>query len=214
MSTFKNKKLFLKAIKQHIPIVPCLDYYFGIVDVVNKIWAKSPKVHTDYIEREKIHQELKNIDLPIIIILLESPHKDEFNEKPYMPAKGDTGKKILQYFPAKCPALPCPKYRVLLVNAIQYQCSLGVPTKNNRTDIFLYMWSKKNIKRNLEKRLKKYSSNIIINCCTKSGVENLRCLVQKEISKYKYEKQVKFYSAVHPSIWKNTSKIHLGGWQK
>ena len=211
MPITKNSRLFLKAIKQHIPMKPCEDHFFGTVDTQNKRWIISPTSHTDYNERCKIHKQLVAEKLPVLVILLESPHKDEFENTPYMPAKGNTGKNLLKYFAARCPSLPASMYKVLLVNVIQYQCSLGVPTKNNRTDIFLSMWEKTPIKNSLTRRLKKCSPAVIINCCTKGGDSNLRVMIQNEINEIQYENIPLFYHASHPSFWKQSTIIHSNG---
>jgi hypothetical protein len=73
--------------------------------------------------------------LPAIVIVLESPHKDEYlydmkKIKPIAPAQGVTGEKIDSYLIDIINAyknlmkINQPEYRVLLVNPIPYQTSL------------------------------------------------------------------------------------------
>ena len=70
-----------------------------------------------------------------LIVILESPHKDEFIGD-LGPAKGKTGRLIRKWIGTDELGLSqYRKYGLILVNAIQNQCSLGIST-NLQLDIF------------------------------------------------------------------------------
>ena len=168
-------------------------------------------------ERKKINDKVKKEkDCKVIALVLESPHKHEFfnndtiRENP-CPAMGTTGENIHKYFseclfkfiPYKkdknksvkinnCIKMLNGKYKVVLINAIQYQCSLGKDTKTFRDKIFSEMWENKEVKDCFRTRLGSYNPDIIINCCTKGHYGDseedkknyLRKKVQDEINDY------------------------------
>ena len=79
------------------------------------------------------------------------------------------------------------QYAIMLVNAIQYQCSLGKETKYYRDAVFDEMWKEEDgDEQSLKVRLEKINPDIIINCCTKGRYteeeETIRARVQKVIS--------------------------------
>lgn len=108
-----------------------------------------------------------------IIVVLESPHIDEFDVfgNPIAPLIND-GLFKSKFF-SKLPNGILQKangsvYQVIFVNAIQLQCSLGVPTAYYRDYVFLYYWER--LHKDFEERLKSLISicniELIINCCT------------------------------------------------
>lgn len=124
-------------------------------------------------------------DLPKLIFILESPHKREFNNegKPLGPAKGRTGCKFDN---ALCNFLVLAQhhydcfvhgeYEVWLVNAVQYQVSLGAKPKEYRSILFQVIWHSFG-KKDFEKRLKKLltpanQGSVIFNACTKGSEIN------------------------------------------
>ena len=146
-----------------------------------------------------------------IVIVLESPHTNEFfkdNNKwqSIGPACGKTGKHLylwlpevlLKYFPfvvdeetkkAKYYSLKDIEsglYAIKLVNAIQFQCSLGKDTAECRDAVFSEMWDKNEAIDSFIKRVKEAHPDIIINCCTRGNIKTekntLRSKVQVAIS--------------------------------
>lgn len=124
-----------------------------------------------------------------IIVILESPHIDEFNPlgQGTMPLKNDTYfvqmfetlfKNSINLSNQNVSLNPQTKYSVYLVNAIQYQCSLGLPTNYYRDYIFLYFWE--TLYSDFETRLKKIVNNktlAILNLCTKGSHKNCRTIL-------------------------------------
>ncbi|MGG7213620.1 hypothetical protein ACQPUY_08370 [Clostridium nigeriense] len=112
-----------------------------------------------------------------IIIILESPHKKEYdidNLTGY-PALGSTGvninrgieeiinKKLADVMETD------KEYDIILMNAIQYQTSLGVNTKIFRDRIWISLWLNNSMREEFIKRIKGYKPDIIINLCTKGN---------------------------------------------
>ncbi|WP_058953072.1 hypothetical protein [Clostridium tyrobutyricum] len=117
---------------------------------------------------------IKSTGDKIIVIVLESPHIDEFNKTKCSiapaPALGITGCNLDKYFEEKIQGyLPDGKYHIILTNAIQYQCSLGTETDVFRDRMWLKLWICKEFNKNFIGRLEKYNPDIIINLCTKGS---------------------------------------------
>ena len=112
-----------------------------------------------------------------IVVVLESPHIDEFdiNGRGRYPLVNDlrmkrnfgaliddaTKRGILVLNQSK-------RYSIYLMNAIQYQCSLGLPTKYYRDYVFMYYWNhpSNDFKERLKKIVAKNNVEAIINLCT------------------------------------------------
>lgn len=128
-----------------------------------------------------------------IILVLESPHIDEFNlrrcsKRMYCnslinplpaPARGRTGENIKHYLPHLFNTPIFNQYKVAIINPIQYQCSLGVSTssKENRKDeLFCRLLTDSQFcyREHFSKRLSetynpgddKIDGDLIICCCT------------------------------------------------
>ena len=174
---------------------------------------------------------ISNSHKPIIAIVLESPHKDEFNresKKAIGPACGSTGRNIKKYLPSVLfnylPAIDEAfglikydsnkqiqngEYCIALINAIQYQCSLGEDTSEYRDKIFSKMWELKKVKDDFIKRLKNSKPSVIINCCTRGNFKDneeelfLRNLVKNTIDEFLQKqsnsKNILCLRAAHPS---------------
>lgn len=211
---------------------PCPDQYVGIINIEkngcvsdwNVGWEKDSIFIKDKTNRQSNSDTLQNKDMAVLAIVLESPHKDEFdNNQAIGPAIGTTGDNIEKYLPEVLfNYLPSIKvdnkiyyapedqisndtYKVLLINAIQYQCSLGEDTKLYRDKIFSEMWKQANVNQDFIKRLESHKPKVVINCCTKGDFKDtekdkhLRELVQNEINKYCKGKNILKLRAAHPS---------------
>lgn len=209
--------------------IKCDDQYIAILTVnVNRSFDGSVCWKTEKKEIENRTQaELiqRQDDLPTIALVLESPHKSEFFNAltnmqpptPPYPAMGHTGDQIIKYFPSVLLKYILQKsvendaitrtvrdiengdYRLVLVNVIEYQCSLGAKTKKYRDAVFSKCFDDQAFKDDFVNRLKGYTPSIIINCCTRGEKESsdFNSQVQSLISE-------KFHSALklngyHPS---------------
>lgn len=86
-----------------------------------------------------------------IVVILESPHRKEYSEKKCCkrdncrlyatpaPARGETGKSLKKMLPHMFGDY-FKNYHVALVNAVQYQCSLGLGNKKLKSTIFETMF--------------------------------------------------------------------------
>ncbi|WP_195952375.1 hypothetical protein [Clostridium saudiense] len=115
-----------------------------------------------------------------LVIVLESPHKREYdidNTKGY-PALGSTGEKInkgiLEIIDKKLSSVMegDKYYDIILMNAIQYQASLGIDTNIFRDRIWISLWLKDKMREEFIQRIKGYRPDIIINLCTKGNHDN------------------------------------------
>lgn len=142
-----------------------------------------------------------------ILIILESPHKDEYDEdfKPLSPAKGATGYAFSKYFLSH--ALPILKnlgmhlnnnqtYGVCFVNPVQYQTSLHeIHKKGLKSDLRDKVWRAlyPKCKIGFEERLKSYEPKFIINACTSKLKRDLDEVLNGVVGE-------KFETS-HPSNW-------------
>lgn len=171
----------------------CPDQYVGLVNTLRH--------DEDFSERCAAH--LRPLDTPCLIFILESPHTSEFVGSP-APAKGVTGKRIRENVGNMDCFSEFFDYGIILVNAIQYQCSLGFETKRFRDRVFKHAWDCGG-QASFLLRLEKYfrSGDVVVNCCTKGyGYKKsmeLRVLVQQAIKEAFPDLEP--MRKTHPSSW-------------
>lgn len=189
---------------------PCPDICAGeVVNGIVKCWFSKE-------ERIDNHKKLKipSCIEKSIVIVLESPHKEEYAENDSLdiptPAIGKTGTNLqnntanlITEVSNHNKNIKNGSYRIILMNSIQYQCSLGYSTENNRDIVFKNLWDLPNIKEDFKRRLKSYKPKFIFNLCTKGKAKpKLNCLVQELVEEmYKKSKDVELYVGNHPSSW-------------
>lgn len=148
-----------------------------------------------------MRQSVTRLDgLPCVVLVMESPHIHEFIEN-WGPAKGITGKRIRKYIGAIVAGLGGELSNLILVNAIQYQCSLGLPTHLYRDRVFKSLWETGGAV-DFEQRLRLIyrPHDMLLNCCT--GTEPLigrRQLVTTAIRNS--VGSVALHSGPHPFSW-------------
>lgn len=140
-----------------------------------------------------------------VLMILESPHIDEFIDEPG-PAKGLTGEMIRQHLTESLSIHGLEDYGLVLVNAIQHQCSLGSNINVYRDRIFRAVWSKGG-EGHFRKRLADLyqAGDVVVNCCTRgndyemhSPLRNLvETAIRTEIP------HVKSIRRMHPASWRN-----------
>lgn len=178
----------------------CPDNYIGYVSIKeSNLFALAD---LRYVNRTKIN-DFNTSELQRIAIILESPHKLEFRSQLTAPALGATGKQIHLYLWKilyNASLLTEENQSVYLVNAIQYQCSLGVDTSVYRDIIFNAIWERK--KKDLLLRIEKINPSIIIVASTKSFNERIiNCI--KDLKKYRI-----WQADSHPSVWNDNTLLH------
>lgn len=195
----------------------CPDQYVGIVEKLKP---------EENFHRENIFKgDTKNIEKDfsacehVIILILESPHTDEFdkNGDPIGPANGPTGRNIREHIAKIFPNFS--DYHLILMNAIPFQCSLGVATEHFRDNVFKAAWDddkvgagffEDRLKKLLYKLQKNSKNVVIVNACTiatDKNFEDLHCMackiiqdvIQDVMKKNKFA--LTFYHTVHPSSW-------------
>lgn len=175
----------------------CPDQYVGTLSEVMS--------QHDFPFRKAVYERPNS---PCLILVMESPHKDEFIDE-IGPAKGKTGRYIRQHL---ADVLDCTEYQnsgLILLNAIQHQCSLGVATKLYRDEIFRTAWingGEVDFKRRLADTYK--SGDVVLNCCTKGRKYRqhtpLRDLVERAIRSN--PNNVESVKRLHPSNWWNPAR--------
>lgn len=158
----------------------CPDEYVGDIEIKNN----SVNLIEDYIcsDRNKLdEEERRNLgsfdDEKVLCIVLESPHNKEFEADgiPLGPARGITGTKLennlddkLEKFNKNNNGILNGRYKVILMNAIQYKCSLGVDTRYYRDRVWLNLWFN-GLRGDFEDRIDNYNPDIVLNLCTKGN---------------------------------------------
>jgi len=142
--------------------------------------------------------------LACVLLVLESPHTSEFGTEPG-PAKGRTGANIVRFL-REVPGLhDTERFGLVLVNAIQFQCSLGRPTSEVRDTVFRKAWDNGG-RTDFESRLRALYrvGDYVVNCCTRGQSEKihlpLRALVQRAMASVLPENTV-VLRRNHPSSW-------------
>lgn len=142
-----------------------------------------------------------------IVIIIESPHKDEysFDYKPIGPAQGKTGimiekniDKILELF-----NITYGKYILIISNPVQFQASLGSFYSGGLHDsIRNNLWTKLHeiYKTDFESRLNRYKPDYILNATTDGRQKRIDKLIKNLIAEKKNSK--------HPSCW-DYGKINM-----
>ena len=210
----------------------CPDQYVGLIsDLAQNYYSRSVENNIfDYSQASLTIN--KKIQLPdkILLLMLESSHIAEYFEqvkrrtygkKRDFPAPamgkfpGETGHNIVS--PLRNTFFTYPesirKRHLILMNAIPFQCSLGVETNTFRDDVFDAAWKDELIGQSFcEKRLNillkslEGKNVVIVNACTKSKDDkkkkgrkhNITESIEKVIKKYKSEK-IELWEAPHPS---------------
>ncbi|HCE2154852.1 hypothetical protein [Vibrio parahaemolyticus] len=175
-----------------------------------------------------------------VIFILESPHKDEYRDlDDISPAKGKTGDNfndslinflVLSQYHKEC--FNSGLYEVVIMNAVQYQTSLGLDPKEYRTVIFQLSWlafARNDFIERLRSHLIGFEKqNVIFNACTKgnvlkikqarnllSGLKLTKCVCSKIVlSKEKVNLNDLISSAVGEAGFSSYSSSHPVTWNK
>ena len=161
---------------------------------------------------------IKNKLTEPIVIILESPHKDEFDPITLMalgPAMGNTGRNLVKHFDSLIQNSSIYNYLtgaphdIVLVNAIQYQCSLGnnlsgkgsYQNKKQRDKNWLACFNAVN-SNDLLNRIDAIKPFAIINLCT-FGLFNLQLHLDRTVRQYiqTTQPQTLYTIGKHPSSW-------------
>lgn len=149
----------------------------------------------------------ERIEQPCIVMVLESPHVDEFIGTAG-PAKGFTGDMIRNHLAEALRDLNLEGFGLILINAIQHQCSLGTDTSLYRDLIFRAVWAaggREDFCSRLQSVVR--PGDILMNCCTKGNDFEtnvpLRSLVEASIGAML--PSITSIRRMHPASWRNES---------
>ncbi len=187
----------------------CPDQWVGDVECKNLGFEYLDKGKQGFNMRLSLNDSSISMPLKRMILVLESPHIDEFNfccdsqeSKAIGPANGITGLNIrkdicapTRDFLALSFVHPQDVFALILMNSVPYQCSLGknlggpenIGPRKDRDKVFMACWGK--AKQDFCNRLTRYltEETLVINACTRgehrvgTGYQWLRNLVEDAI---------------------------------
>ena len=144
---------------------------------------------------------------PCLVMILESPHVDEFIGDPG-PAKGFTGDMIRNFLQEAINLQDVDGFGLVLVNAIQHQCSLGMSTSEHRDKIFRAVWAQDG-QENFLSRLRSVlrPGDVVMNCCTKGNDFELNTPLRSlvETSLRHHFPEIQTIRRMHPASWRTKS---------
>ena len=150
----------------------CTNFYNECANRIMFVKDDKVEFRNEPYKKEDLKEGVKKV-----VIILESPHKDEYieNGNPIvLPicANGRTGEKIQEYI---CEILythlsinKTEAVEVIIINAVKYQCSQGLSTEILRDFTWLKCWYNFGYSETLN-FLTEIAPSIIINCCTKGS---------------------------------------------
>ncbi len=200
-----DPKKFVKIVNEAVSLQgrpvearECPDQYFGLIGDVD---GKS-----EFSTRTPSHGR------PLaacVILVLESPHVDEFIGMPG-PAKGATGEMIRKHLVSSLGLPGVRDHGLLLVNAIQHQCSLGANTLVYRDRIFRAVWANGGESDFCNRMVSLFRpGDVLVNCCTKGNdfevYSPLRNLVESVLRDALPE--VESLRRTHPASWRDANWI-------
>ncbi len=142
-----------------------------------------------------------------VLMVLESPHVDEFADE-IGPAKGATGEMIRQHLTASLGLNGMADFGLVLVNAIQHQCSLGANTVVYRDRIFRAVWSNGGEEDFRNRIVGLFEpGDVLVNCCTKGNDFEihppLRNLVEESLRAAL--PNIESVRRMHPASWRESN---------
>ena len=179
---------------QNVETRQCPDQYVGLI---GNLRIESPLSNRCPVSQRPSH--------PCVLLILESPHTEEFLGE-LGPAKGSTGRKIVRHLATGFPNMDVSDYGLILINAVQYQCSLGqalntYSARKVRDCVFHAVWDSGGGQDFGARLLNAYTPNdIVMSCCTKGvGSIHLRAVVRNRIDEVLPEVAVRYRG--HPISW-------------
>lgn len=192
--------------------------YAGNVKCEDAVWGKIKKgIISQYNRNDidgKTFPQKKLSCKNVLIIVAESPHTAEYKfhlgKIEYKSPLHRCDKRILKHLKALLGVWIDKKknYDVILINAIQYQCSFGLPlwkcpkNQKQKNDVFRFSWHQENGEKDLLSRvttlIKKKNEVIILNACTKALKPECNASI---FNKGNYSAAIKIYDEKHPSKW-------------
>ena len=184
----------------------CPDNYVGMLSIRGENWFIQKGARY---ENKRLVLRKRNTKKEKIVIILESPHRDEFMLNLTAPALGATGEKIHRYLYNllyNYNLLNSRETEIYIVNAIQFQCSLGFETSKYRDKIFKELWAQNGVKASLIRRIKRIAPTIIINAITK--IKKGNTTIKEELSNDLKNLDFSIWEAsTHPVKWDKATTL-------
>ena len=192
---------------------PARDEYVGelLVSTDNKMFfTANPRDQIDYFERKYKFLSGHNYQENNFLIILESPHRLEFDKsgEPIALMMGKTGCLFFDFFifhlSKSAMKIKPGNYNVIVCNAVQYQTSCGLNPINRdiRNRNWLDIYYKFGGNYDLKERIFSIKPKYIINLCTGGKDPNgLRSQISKDLDSYPLIKGKHYTEGDHPSSW-------------
>lgn len=191
---------------------PCPDQFRGTYS--NGTFTPAPqsnRLNVDYNSSPLQTTYIGNISIanPVIAVVLESPHKSEYNARiPLGPARGTTGRLFDSEFQRLFSNSVWSShffnatYDVILLNGVQFQCSLGhslnnIINRQTRDNNWLDIFNNYGGNVDIVNRLNALNPALIINLCTK-GYSNLQMILDRQLNA---NFSCPYTYGTHPSTW-------------
>ncbi len=198
------KKVLLPAVEIDPETSKCPDITAGFVINGELIswFSGEERLRTNENDPEKLKIS-EPFNGKTIAVILESPHTAEFTDDLINPAIGKTGDNLCHGFKETLPYLRLKNemdYRIILMNTIQYQCSLGLNTKQLRDRVWIKLWFDYEKRYDFINRLKTYNPDIIVNLCTKGNHTRESSVINSENRRCKTVINKKYLDCVLESV--------------
>lgn len=189
--------------------------------IINKKFIGINRIDIDYLN-SSINNYSFISDNKIILILLESPHKFEY-DKNNNPLGTLMNKRTFNNFCNNLSKLLFSSslnkhlkidetYNIVIANSVQYQCSLGKPltkysNKLNRDDNWIDCYNN-GCNQDLISRIKLIKPYIIVNLCTR-GIKNLQSILCKDLFPFCINNSIYYSCGSHPCRWTNSINAYI-----
>ena len=178
--------------------------------------------YNDHLCRQKFQSDT-------VVLLLESPHKDEYDNcgRPIAPAQGSTGRNIDSHLECVLRRIlhnnmrqirsGC-NTRVILCNPVQFQTSLHMILdvewqKPWRDKVWLSLWNEPIIQQCFRARMALYNPKFVINACTgnrtRPNQRKVNSLKRKITAFLKCIGIDNVYETGHPVSWHSQNNIKI-----
>ncbi|MEF3692869.1 MAG: hypothetical protein V3569_01695 [Acholeplasmataceae bacterium] len=210
MKNFNMKKV--RHYRDFGAIYPIPDEYVGELKVNDKslVFQIEPRDQIEYSDHNYSFRSNKTYEDKNIFVILESPHRFEFDASGYPIAlmMGKTGQLFFEnfanYLSQSQMKLTNGIYNVICGNAVQYQTSCGLNPIDRllRDQNWKEIYEEHGGEQDLKDRIFSIKPKYTINLCTGGkNPEGLRSLVSNSLDNFGLKKGKHYTEGNHPSSW-------------
>lgn len=193
-------------------LLPLSDEYVGNLTVIGQKMELQvePRDQVEYDEKSYSFRSKKNYQDKNIFVILESPHRFEYDASghPIAMMMGKTGQLFFEgfakYLNQSQMKLVDGDYNVICGNAVQYQTSCGLNPIDrelrdlNWKEIYLEHGGEEDLKERIFRIKPKYTINL---CTGGRNPDGLRSLVSRSLDLFKLKRGKHYTEGNHPSSW-------------